>query len=45
MSKDSTARVLGVAFVLCLVCSVLVSVAAVGLSERQQRNKLIEKRK
>lgn len=45
MSKDKTSRVLGVAFVLCLVCSVLVSVAAVGLSERQQRNKLMEKRK
>lgn len=45
MSKDSTSRVLGVAFVLCLVCSVLVSVAAVGLSERQERNKLLEKRK
>ncbi len=45
MSRDSTAKVLVVAFVLCLVCSVLVSAAAVGLSSRQQRNKLEEKRK
>lgn len=45
MSRDSTVRVLAVAFVLCLVCSVLVSAAAVGLRERQERNKLAEKRK
>jgi Na+-transporting NADH:ubiquinone oxidoreductase subunit C len=45
MSRDSRTRVLGVAFVLCLVCSVLVSAAAVGLAERQQRNKREEKQK
>lgn len=45
MSRDSTARVLSVAFLLCLVCSILVSAAAVGLSERQERNKVEEKRK
>lgn len=45
MSRDSTARVLTVAFLLCLVCSVLVSAAAVGLRERQERNKLEEKHK
>ncbi len=45
MSRDSTAKVLGVAFVLCLVCSILVSAAAVGLSSRQERNRLEEKRK
>ncbi len=45
MSRDSTAKVLGVAFVLCLACSILVSAAAVGLSERQERNRLEEKRK
>jgi Na+-transporting NADH:ubiquinone oxidoreductase subunit C len=45
MSRDSTAKVLGVAFLLCLICSVLVSVAAVGLNERQERNKIEEKRK
>ncbi len=45
MSRDSTSKVLGVAFLLCLICSILVSVAAVGLSERQERNKIEEKRK
>jgi len=45
MSRDSRARVLGVAFLLCLVCAVLVSAAAVGLSSRQERNKIEEKRK
>lgn len=45
MSRDSTKKVLGVAFVLCLVCSVLVSVTAVALSDRQERNRIEEKRK
>lgn len=45
MSRDSTAKVLGVAFLLCLACSVLVSAAAVSLRERQELNKLEEKRK
>lgn len=45
MSRDSTTRVLSVAFLLCLVCSILVSAAAVGLSARQERNKVEEKRK
>ena len=45
MSRDSTAKVLTVAFVLCLVCAVLVSAAAVGLKSRQERNKVEEKRK
>jgi len=45
MSRDSTSRVLGVAFLLCLICSILVSVAAVGLHARQERNKVEEKRK
>jgi len=45
MSQDSTAKVLGVAFLLCLVCAVLVSAAAVGMSDRQERNKVEEKRK
>jgi Na+-transporting NADH:ubiquinone oxidoreductase subunit C len=45
MSKDSTLRLLGVAFFLCLVCSVLVSVAAVGLKDRQENNKNREKRR
>ncbi|MCW8858144.1 MAG: Na(+)-translocating NADH-quinone reductase subunit C [Deltaproteobacteria bacterium] len=45
MSRDSTKKVLSVALLLCLVCSVLVSSAAVLLSERQERNKIEEKRK
>ncbi len=45
MSRDSTAKILTVAFLLCIVCSILVSAAAVGLSERQERNKLAEKKK
>lgn len=45
MSRDSTSRVLGVALLLCLICSILVSAAAVGLSSRQERNKAEEKKK
>ncbi len=45
MSRDSSARVLGVALLLCLVCAILVSTAAVGLNSRQERNRLEEKRK
>lgn len=45
MSRDSRAKTLGVAFVLCLVCSILVSAAAVGLKARQEGNKETEKRR
>ncbi len=45
MSRDSTGKVLSVAFTLCVVCSILVSAAAVGLNERQERNKVEEKKK
>lgn len=45
MSRDSTKKVLSVAFALCVVCSILVSAAAVGLRERQERNKVEEKKK
>lgn len=45
MSRDSTTKILTVAFLLCLVCSILVSAAAVGLSDIQKRNKLQERRK
>ncbi len=45
MSKDSTSHVLIVALLLCVVCSVLVSAAAVGLRDRQELNKATEKRK
>ncbi len=45
MSRDSKMKVLTVAFLLCVICSILVSVAAVGLHSRQEENKLEEKRK
>lgn len=45
MSRDSTGKVLSVAFLLCVICSILVSAAAVGLSSRQERNKVEEKKK
>ncbi len=45
MSRDSTGKILTVAFLLCVVCSILVSTAAVGLSERQERNKAEEKKR
>ena len=45
MSRDSTVKVLSVAFLLCVICSILVSAAAVGLSSRQERNKVEEKKK
>lgn len=45
MSRDSTTKVLSVAFLLCLVCSILVSAAAVGLSDRQEKNKAEEKKR
>jgi Na+-transporting NADH:ubiquinone oxidoreductase subunit C len=45
MSRDSNLKVVIVAFTLCLVCSILVSIAAVGLRDRQERNKAEEKKK
>jgi len=45
MARDNTLRILGVAFCLSLVCSVLVSVAAIGLKEQQERNKAAEKKR
>lgn len=45
MSRDSTGKILSVAFLLCVVCSILVSAAAVGLHSRQERNKVEEKKK
>ena len=38
MSRDSTRHTFQVALILCLVCSFVVSVAAVSLRDRQQRN-------
>jgi Na+-transporting NADH:ubiquinone oxidoreductase subunit C len=45
MSRDSTGKILTVAFLLCVVCSILVSTAAVLLSDRQERNKAEEKKR
>lgn len=45
MSRDSMTKILIVAFLVCVVCSVLVSVAAVGLKEQQQQNQEEEKRR
>lgn len=44
-SKDSIANVLIVAISLCLVCSVMVSTAAVMLKPIQERNKLVDRKK
>lgn len=45
MSQDSTGKVLIVAFLVCVACSILVSAAAVGLKERQKQNQEEEKRR
>jgi len=42
-SNDSTKKILLVALGVCLVCSVLVSAAAVSLRARQERNKELDK--
>lgn len=44
MSNDSTKKIFVVAFSLCLVCSLLVSTAAVGLKPIQERNKILERK-
>ncbi|QGY40447.1 Na(+)-translocating NADH-quinone reductase subunit C [Pseudodesulfovibrio cashew] len=44
MSNDSTKKVFGVAFTLCLVCSLLVAAAAVGLKPIQEANKVNERK-
>jgi Na+-transporting NADH:ubiquinone oxidoreductase subunit C len=44
-AKDSKAYALWVAFILCLVCSVLVTAAAIALRPLQQASKLDDKRK
>lgn len=45
LPNDSTAKTIFVATALCLLCSVIVSVAAVGLRPAQEANKLLDKRK
>ena len=44
MSNDSTGRTLGVALLLCVVCSVVVATAAVVLKPIQVENKLLDKK-
>jgi len=39
MARESTRHTFQVALLLCLVCSFVVSLAAVSLRERQQQNK------
>ena len=45
MSNDSIGKTLTVAVLLCLVCSVIVSTAAVVLKPLQDENKLLDKKK
>ena len=45
MARDSVGRTFTVAAVLCIVCSVLVSAAAVALRPRQEANKAIDRKK
>ncbi|MBL4608508.1 MAG: Na(+)-translocating NADH-quinone reductase subunit C [Pseudomonadales bacterium] len=45
MSNDSVSKTIIVATLLCLVCSVIVSVAAVSLKPIQKQNKLLDKQK
>lgn len=42
-NKDSTVGTVGVVTALCLACSIVVSVAAVGLRPMQQENKALDK--
>ena len=44
MSKDSTTNILIVAVTLCLICSIVVSTAAVKLRPEQQRNKILDQK-
>ncbi len=44
-SNDTLKNIIGVALVVCLVCSILVAATAVALKPRQEANKILEKRK
>lgn len=43
--RDSIGQTLLVATVLCVVCSLVVSVAAVGLKDKQEQNKLLDRQR
>lgn len=45
MQRSGTLYTLGFASVVCVICSILVSTSAVTLKERQERNKLMDRRK
>ncbi len=45
MNKDSIANTIITAIVLCLVCSTIVSFASVGLRNRQNENRALDKKK
>ena len=42
--NESTIRTIGVAFTVCLICSLIVSTAAVSLRDQQKENKLNDRR-
>ena len=42
--NESVIKTIGVAFAVCLVCSLIVSVSAVSLREQQKENKLNDRR-
>jgi Na+-transporting NADH:ubiquinone oxidoreductase subunit C len=44
-SNDDPVKIVGVAVALCLICSILVSAAAIGLRSQQSANKLLEKQR
>ena len=43
MRQDSNAYIIGFATAVCLVCSIVVSTAAVALRDRQARNKVLDR--
>lgn len=45
MPNDSRTKTIAVATMLCLVCSLVVSVAAVGLKSKQEANKALDKKR
>ena len=45
MNKDSIANTFFIALALCLICSAIVSLAAIGLKPIQDRNKTLDRKK
>ena len=45
MKQFSNAYIFGFTAIICVVCSLMISVSAVSLRERQERNKLLERHK